>query len=192
MKSIVIALLLVSQYAYGQADSYDSELIKLAQVYKSYHVMKPTDSIYQKLDSIQVSDLLGAKAFITELIKENNNIADKKFVTKPDSSTLQNLYLIRGLTWNMFNRQFGGAERREFGLDSLLAESIDHKEQFANYYSMMYTSILNKNSPLDMSSVNFNLDDYGFTDAEKTIFFLESMETLGTMISGYFLSLIHI
>lgn len=187
MKYLAILIILISQSAYGQTDIYKSEIIKLAKIYKSYHVSQPTDSIYNQLDSIEIEELIGAKIFIKELIKEKNNIADDKFITKPDSSTLRNLYLIRGLTWNMFNSQFGGTENEKFGLDSLLAETTNYHEQFANYYSMLYTSILNKNRPLDMSTINFDLDKYNFeNDEEKGIFFLESMETLGTLISGYF------
>lgn len=187
MKYLAILLILNSQFAYSQTDAYKNDLIKLAKIYKSYHVIEPENSIYNQLDSIEIEELIGAKIFITELIKEKNSIADDKFITKPDSSTLKNLYLIRGLTWNMFNSQFGGTEKENFGLDSLMAEETNYHEQFANYYSMLYTSILNKNRPLDMSTINFDLDKYNFdSDDEKGIFFLESMETLGTLISGYF------
>ena len=188
MKLILILLLvLISQPSYSQNDVYTDELIKLAKIYKEYHTSEPADTIFQQLDSMNSSELIGAKTFIKELIQKNNNIADDEYISKPDSSTLWNLYLIRGLTWNMFNSQFGGVKKKEFGIDSLFAESIDYYEQFANYYSMLYTSILNKNRPLDISKINFDLNKYNFAnDTEKGIFFLESMETLGTLISGYF------
>ena len=103
MKYLTILIILVSQYAYGQTDAYKNELIKLAKIYKTYHVIEPTDSVYNQLDSIEVKELLRTKNFVKELIKEKNNITDFKFINKPDSLTLRSLYLIRGLTWNMFS-----------------------------------------------------------------------------------------
>ena len=141
MKYIAILFIFTTQFAYGQNDAYKNELIQLAKIYKNYHVIPPVDSIFNQLDSIQYTELIGAKNFIQELIKVKNNIADDEFITKPDSSTLRNLYIIRGLTWNMFNSTAGGIKRDRFGLDSLLAEKTNYHEQFANYYSMLFTSM---------------------------------------------------
>jgi len=188
MKLILpILFVFIFQLGYSQDNIYKSEVVKLAEIYKKYHVIEPNDSIYLKLDSIKHIDLKQAKTFITELIQKQNNIADDKFLNKPDSVTLHSLYLVRGLTWNMFNSQFSKTPMIAFGIDSLINEKVNYNEQFANYYSMLFTSILNKNRPLDMSKINFDLDNYNFeNDIEKGIFFLESMETLGTLISGYF------
>jgi len=185
LKYIILCLVL-NQIGYNQNSDYKAELIKLAEIYKKYHVVKPTTEVFAKLDSISSKELQGSKLFISELIQENNRITDSIYVVKPDSSTIRNLHLIRGLTWNMFNKEYFNESKKEYGLESLISENIDYKEQFANYYSMMWTSVLNKNKPFDMSKVDFNLNDYGFNKNEKAIFFLESMETLGTMISGYF------
>ncbi len=55
-----------------------------------------------------------------------------------------------------------------------------------SYYGMAFTSIGNKYRPLVRSAVNFKLDDFGLEDdTEKGVFFLESMNTFGTMIWGY-------
>jgi hypothetical protein len=182
----VVLFLFLNNIGYSQTSDYKSELIKLAEIYKKYHVAKPTNEVFTILDSIKLKELQGSKMFIKELIQDNNSITDSIYVSKPDSSTIRNLLLIRGLTWNMFNNDYFNEEEKEYGLDSLMKEEIEYEEQFANYYSMMWTSILNKNRPFDMSTVDFNLNNYGFDKNEKAIFFLESMETLGTMISGYF------
>jgi len=182
----IVLFVLINQIGFSQNELIKTQLIKLAEVYKEYHVADPTDEVFIKLDSINVDVLSHSKLFISELIKENNRITDSMYLVKPDSLTIRYLHVIRGLTWNMFNKEYHNTNLKEFGIDSLMNQKVDYKEQFANYYSMMWTSVLNKNRPFDMSSVNFSLDNYNFNYDEKAIFFLESMETLGTLISGYF------
>jgi len=182
----IVLLVLSTQMGFAQSLDYKTELIELAEIYKKYHVVKPTPEIFQQLDSITSEELLTSKLFIYELIQDNNKITDTPYLRKPDSTAIRNLHLIRGLTWNMFNKENFDLETNLYGLDSLLKDDVEYKEQFANYYSMMWTSVLNKNKPFDMSNVDFDLNNLGFDKNEKAIFFLESMETLGTLIAGYF------
>lgn len=181
---IILALLLAGQFAFGQQDNFKKELIELAKIYRNFHFRNdPPQDVFDQLNSISSSELLVSKDFIAELIKSNNLIATKKYLTKPDSTTLKSLFIIRGINWNMHD-----AEPKDnlMIIDSLLNEKTDNYELLSCYYGMIFTAVGNKNRPFDMSSVNFTLWDYNLkNDTEKGIFFLESMETFGSIIWGY-------
>lgn len=181
---IVFLLLFCGQILVGQEAIEKQELLFLAKVYKENHAGNPTNEVLLKLKSIKSPNLEGTRLFLSESILKNNSIATHKYLTKPDSSTLENLYIIRGLTWNMYSLN---KSDKTFGIDSLLNQKTKYNELLANYYSMLFISVSNKNEPFDMSDVNFNMNDYGLTNLEeKGIFYLESMKSFGSLISGYF------
>lgn len=181
---LLILLLTICQLSFGQDLRYKNELIDLARIYRNFHFSNnlPDDAMAQ-LNAISSPELAVSIKFIREVIRPNNNIATKEYLTKPDSVTLKNLYVIRGINYTMHD-----ANPPDFMqvADSLLSENTDYNELLSSYYGMIFTSVGNKNKPFDMSNVNFTLWDYNLqNDTEKGIFFLESMETFGTMIWGY-------
>lgn len=181
---LIIVILFFSQFSFGQDDTYKNELIELAKIYRNFHFRNtPPQDVFNQLNTISSTDLLTSKDFISELIKTNNSIATKKYLTKPDTITLKSLYIIRGINWNMHEAD---PKDNLSVIDSLLHEQTDYYELLSCYYGMIFTAVGNKNRPFDMSSVNFTLWDYDLkNDTEKGIFFLESMETFGTLIWGY-------
>ena len=182
--TITIICFLISLSSIKSQSKYDIELIKLSEVYRKYHFSNaPPKDVFKELKKIKSPELKKSRDFIKELIKTNNDITTRKFLTKPDSTTLKSLYIIRGLNWNMHEAE---PKEEKFILDSLLMEHTDYYELLSCYYGMLFTSVGNKNRPFDMSTTNFKIDEYNLVDkTEKGIFFLESMETFGTMIWGY-------
>jgi hypothetical protein len=182
--TIIIVLIASVRLSYGQTTKFNSELVDLAKTYRSFHFSNnPPPDVFSQLNSMASPELIVAKEFITELIKTNNNLTSKKFLSKPDSVTLKSLYIIRGLNWTMHE-----ANPTDYNLliDSLLHENSDYNELLACYYGMLFSAIGNKNRPFDMEDINFSLWDYNLqNDTEKGIFFLMSMETFGTLIWGY-------
>ena len=92
---ILLILVLIIDFhdpiiAIGQNSSYENDLLSLAKIYKNNHVVEPKVEVFQKLDSIESTDLSGAKLFIKELIQENNEITSTKYLVKPDSITIWN------------------------------------------------------------------------------------------------------
>lgn len=172
------------QLCYGQTSTFKSDLIDMAKIYRNFHFANnPPLDIDDQFKRITSPDLAVAKEFLSELIKTNNQIASKKYLTKPDSATLKNLYIMRGLNWNMYEDT---PADNELVADSLLHEKTDYNELLSCYYGLVFTSVGNKNKPFDMSQYNFTLWDYNLqNDTEKGIFFLESMNTFGTLIWGY-------
>lgn len=181
---VIIAFFLLIQSAFGQNLDYKKELVDLAKIYRNFHFRNdPPQDVFNQLKSIKSPNLFLTKEFITELIKPNNDIATKKYLSKPDSVTLKSLYVIRGINWNLHEAN----HKDNFVIiDSLLDENTNYYEMLSCYYGMIYSAVGNKNKPFDMSNVNFTLWDYNLeNDIEKGVFFLESMETFGTMIWGY-------
>lgn len=71
-------------------------------------------------------------------------------------------------------------------IDSLKASEIPKNELVDCYYSMLFTSIGNKNQPFNLSKFDFKLKDYNLSnDTEKGIFFLQCIDICGTTIWGY-------
>jgi len=183
MKKIFIVLLLAfSNISYSQ--TINQELILLAQIYRSYHFSNtPSTSVFDQLRTIKNDDLKIPSEIISELIKTNNQIATKKYLTKPDASTLKNLFIIRSINWNM--HEADPIDNNKL-IDSLNNSNTDYLELLSCYYGMVFTAVGNKNQPLDMSNVNLNLSDYNLeNDEEKGVFFLESMDTFGMYIWGF-------
>lgn len=180
----LIVTVLVISVTHGQSQTLNDELIKLAKIYKNFHFSNdPPKEAIDQLNSIKSPDLQVAKEFIAELIKKNNKVATTKFLTRPDSITLKNLFTIRSINWNLFESEPKDNNKL---IDSLSAFPSTGYEQLSCYYGLLFGSVGNKNTPLDMSNINFTLDNYGLKDdTEKGILFLESMETFGSMIWGY-------
>lgn len=181
---LLILLILISQIAFAQDMKYKNELIDLAKIYRNFHFNNnPPTEVFDQLNSISSPGLQVSKKFIAEVIKGNNKIATREYLTKPDSVTLKSLYVMRGLNWNMHE---ANAMDNLILADSLLNEKTDYYELLSCYYGIIFTSVGNKNKPFDMSQFNFTLWDYNLqNDIEKGIFFLESMDTFGSMIWGY-------
>lgn len=181
MKTLIY-LLLISQITFAQ-DNFKEEITFLAKTYHEYHSSNPSEEVFVELKSIKSTQLKTAKYFIEELIQPKNEIASTKYLTKPDTATLRNLYIIRALNYNMYEDEPKDSNHL---LDSLLNNSNNYHELISCYYGILFTAISNKNRPLKMSKYNFTLNEYELdNDVEKGIFFLESMEMFGTLIWGY-------
>lgn len=179
---MLLLLLAVAHLSFAQ--QFNNEVIELAKIYRNFHFRNdPSMEVAARLQAITDPQLAAAKKVVAELIKPNNQIASRAYLTKPDSATLKNLYIVRALNWSMYE-----AEPQEPALiiDSLQKEQTGYYELLACYYSMIFTSVGNKNRPFDMSEVNFTPGEYNLqNDTEKGIFFLESMNLFGTLIWGY-------
>lgn len=183
MKQLFTVMLLVVATT-GHSQTLNDELIKLAKIYRNFHFgSDPTKETMDQLNSIKSEELKASTEFISELIKKNNRIATNRFLTRPDSITIKHLFTIRSINWNMHEAD---PTDNNALIDSLNKFPASTYEQLACYYGMLFTSIGNKNTPLNMSDVNLSIEAYGLKDdTEKGIFFLEGMQTFGMMIWGY-------
>lgn len=184
IKKIFTTLTFLVLVTGGYSQNLNDELIKLAKIYRNFHFTNdtPKEAIDQ-LNAVSSKELQNSKVFIGELIKKNNKIATLQFLSRPDSITVKHLFTIRSINWNMYEAE----PLDNYALiDSLNKFPASTYEQLACYYGMLFVSIGNKNTPLNMSSINLTLDNYGLNDdTEKGIVFLKGMETFGSMIWGY-------
>lgn len=184
MNKLILTLCFLCTATLGFSQVPNEQLISLAKIYRSYHFSNsPTEQVFAELNSIESEELKPAARFIAELIRSNNQIATKQYLTKPDSQTLETLFIIRSISWNI--READPIDNAVL-IDSLRSAETDYLELLACYYDMAFISVGNKNRPLNMSEVSLNMDEYNLAnDAEKGVFFLVSMNTFGTYIWGY-------
>jgi hypothetical protein len=184
MKRTLLSLLLLTFSIVSFSQVKNKELISLAKTYRSYHFSNtPSQKVFDELNTIGSDQLKTSAKFISELIRSNNQIATKKYLTKPDTNTLKNLFIIRSINWNL--HEADPVDNNEL-IDSLSNDEVNDLELLACYYGMVFTSVGNKNRPLNMSQINLDINDYNLeSDEEKGVFFLKSMNTFGTYIWGY-------
>jgi len=184
MKQFLTVLLLLVVVTAGHSQTLNDELIKLAKIYRNFHFSNdPPKEAVDQLNSIKSEGLNTSKEFISELIKRNNKVATQRFLARPDSITIKHLFTIRSINWNMHEAD---PMDNHALIDSLNRFPASTYEQLACYYGMLFVSIGNKNTPLNMSDINFSIETYGLKDdVEKGIFFLKGMETFGMMIWGF-------
>jgi len=183
MKNIITIILLISTFScFSQAKQ--SELVLLAEAYHKYHHTNNIDnSIFEKIDNISSPELVKEKEFIAELIKPNNDILNIKFITKPDINTLENIFIIRALNYNMFKDK---PIKNNKVIEQLKSEQISYQEMLSAYYNMIFGVLINKHEDLDLSQNSFDLNNLNLsTKQEKGIFFLTSMERFSSDIWGY-------
>ena len=177
-----IILLILTISCFSQAKQ--SDLVLLAEAYHKYHHTNNIDySIFEKIDKISSTELDEEKEFIAELIKPNNDILNTKYLTKPDLSTLENMFIVRALNYNMFKNNPISNKKV---IEKVKADQISYQEMLSAYYNMIFGVLVNKHEDLDLSKVSFDLNNLNLsTKQEKGIFFLTSMESFGTDIWGY-------
>lgn len=183
MKNITTILLLISTFScFSQAKQ--SELVLLAEAYHKYHYTNNIDnSIFEKIDKISSPELFKEKEFIAELIKPNNDILNVKFLTKPDITTLENIFIIRALNYNMFKDK---PIKNNKVIEQVKSEQISYQEMLSTYYNMIFGVLINKHEDLDLSQKSFDLVNLNLTTKqERGIFFLTSMERFGSDIWGF-------
>ncbi len=183
-KIILLILVLITNIQLTKATELNSELIELAKVYRNFMFRNnATDYAFEKLEKINSSELQKTVAFIKEAITTNNNLTTDKFLILPDKETLYQIYIIRRINWNI--REENPKNNEELILE-LRNKNVPRYELIDSYYSMLFSSVGNKNQPFDLSEVDFRIDNYKLNDdTERGIFFLKTMQFCGTTIWGY-------
>ncbi|MBI3234219.1 MAG: hypothetical protein HYZ42_09290 [Bacteroidetes bacterium] len=172
---LFILFVLIAHVSFGQESKYKNELINLANIYHNFQGSSElTSEVTNQLNSISTPNLFGAKKFISEFIKTDNQLLTKEHLSKPDSITLKNLFIIRGINWNMYE---ANPTDNILVIDSMLGENTEYYEHLSCYYDMLFGKVGNNYRSFDMSKINFTMSDYNLqNDVEKGIFFLESHE----------------
>lgn len=176
MKNLITFILLIlTLNCFSQEKN--SDLILLADAFHKYHAWSIDDnSIFDRINNIKAKDLQDEKEFIGELIKSNNDILNPKYLAKPDSSTLKNIFIIRGINYNLYSEN---PKDNNLVIEELKNKDISHSELLACYYDLIFSILVNKHDDLDMSTIDFQFSKLKlFTKEEKEIFFLSSLKSI--------------
>ena len=165
-------------------DMHNSKIIELSKSYKNYMFRNEPNANYIKsFTKGESDDEKNIVNFIKESISTNNNLLTNKYLTRPNDNILKQIYIIRHVNYNL--RENDLIDNNKL-IDSLRVKEIPTYELLQGYYSMLFTSIGNKNRPLNLSKTDLKINDYQFNDdTEKGIFFLTAMSNFGKFIWGY-------
>lgn len=166
------------------ANELDEGIIELGKIYRNFVFQNnPNESVFKRLNEIQVAELENTKLFIKECITLNNALTSETFLRLPDEQTLVNLYLIMKVNSNI--REKEPRDNHEL-IREWRGKNVSRYELVENYYSMVFGGIGNKNQPFDLSETDFVIDNYNLADdTEKGIFFLTAMNLCYYTIWGY-------
>jgi hypothetical protein len=159
-------------------------LIKSAKAYKDFMFRnEATKADIKELDNNVPERLRPVADFIAEAIKSNNKIFTSKYLSRPSSTVLKDIFIVRAINLNI--RQDSPADNNKL-IDSLNNAVISDYELLDNYYEMIFTAVGNKNQPFDLRKADLKLNEYGLKDdTEKGIVFLRCFEFCGKTIWGY-------
>lgn len=159
-------------------------LLDLARFYKDNIFMnEPTKEAVKSLETNVPDSLAQVRNFIIETATPNNDLLKKAFLVLPEERSLKQLHRIRQLDLEL--RKNGDSRLVSFQ-DSLDAHPPHRQELVRNYYTMLFTSVGNKNKPFDLSRVDIRLSELGLTnDGERAVVFLECMDLCRSVIWGY-------
>lgn len=185
MKRIIFTFLATSLtlLTFGQVTE-SQKMIELGRTYKDFMFRnEPTKDVLKEIKSNIPQNLKLAAEFITQSITNKNKLLTQPFLSRPESSVLKQLFIIRAINLNLRNENRVDNNKL---IDSLSNEDIPNYELIDNYYDMLFTSIGNKNQPFNLSNTDLKIKDYNLKDeTEKGIFVLKAISFCGTTIWGY-------
>jgi hypothetical protein len=185
MKPIFFFLLFILPVSFCSAQSPENAyLIQAAKSYKDFMFRNEAIKADIKVLNSNVPERLKPLAeFIAETIQSDNKIFTSKYLNRPASTVLKDIYIVRAINLNI--RQENPSDNNKL-IDSLNNALISDYELVDNYYSMIFTAVGNKNQPFDMKKSDLKLNEYGLKDdTEKGIVFLRCFEFCGKTIWGY-------
>lgn len=186
MKNLIIILsLFISSFLFGQNIDRTDEIINLAKFYKNNHGFLSADISSKKdFEKYKGTDFEHIANFVLECCLKNNEIATDKYLTKPDSISLKLFHTIIMVNYNMFSPT---PEENGKVVYRYLNEDVGIFEQIDQYYSSLFTSVVNKNRPFDYSKEDWNLDRFQLkNEQEKAIFFMTFVDHVASQISSYY------
>lgn len=136
----------------------------------------------------QVKELKEVKSFFEEFFKRQNQILTDEFLKRPSNNTLVGHYLHKKLKWNSFNGPNVGIKKLKNikVVKDELKNLPNEKELLSHYYLSIFSDVLNKQSPMNLSEKNINLEKLNLkNDTEKGILILCATRFIGQQVGSY-------
>lgn len=183
-KAVLILLAISFTFLSNGQTNENQKLIDLGKAYKNFMFRnEPTKEFVKEIQSDIPEKLKAATNFIVQTITTDNDLLKEQYLILPDNSTLKFIYIIEFVNYNI--RKENPADNNKL-IDSLKISDISKNELVDAYYSMLFSSVGNKNKPFNFSKLDFRLNNYDLVnDTEKGIFFLRCMRYCGSEIWGY-------
>src|SRR5690554_6894243 len=172
MKNFLLIIFIFTLYVNGYAQHSKEDINKLVQLAEIYSnddngLNKDFVPSIEKLRTKKLNHIIDALILIS---KGDMKILSPEFLTKPDSTELKYWYVIREIHYN------NNSENKKFTSEEIankvLNEKIDEKWLLANYYYRLHGGFAKIFNDGDLSSLNFNLDEYGLkNEVERAILY---------------------
>jgi hypothetical protein len=135
----------------------------------------------------KIDDFKKIERFFVNLIQKRTTLISDTFLTKPSDNLLFAHYLNLMFQWNKHNPAAGLEKLSDKKVVKNTVSNLPKRhELLAFYYLTVFSHTLNNSRPLNLSSVNINLENLNLSDdTEKTILFLCAMRHLGRQVYYY-------
>lgn len=170
-----IILLITAITCFGQIKISDKDfnnLIKTGELYygegKLITQERESKKFYKQLEKLRTPELENLINTFAAIRSGKNDILDEKYLKRPENKDLIYWYVIREIFYNM--NDSNNVDNKIIA-DSVLNTPIDERALLDNYYYRIRSGI-NLDLPNDLSSFNYDIENYGFkNEREKAIFF---------------------
>jgi len=164
--------------AFGQSQNQDFEnLVRLGEIY-SKNVNASGDEFKKTIDELRTPNLNHIIDALIAVGEADKKLLTKEFLTKPSEMELKYWYVLREIHYNNQSKE-KEPRPNDIVAKEILAKDIDSRWLLNNYYYRIHGGIAKIFNTEDLSSYNFNLDDYGLeNETEKAILFFSITNSL--------------
>lgn len=172
MKTFLLTFFIFAFYLNGNGQYKKDEikkLVQLAEIYSNDNNGFSKDFVpsIEKLRTNKLNHIIDALIFVS---KGDRKILSAEFLSKPDSTELKYWYVIREILYN--NKSENRKLTSEEVANKVLNEKIDERWLLDNYYYRLHGGFAKIFNDSDLSSLNFNLDEYALkNEVEKAILY---------------------
>lgn len=164
--------------AWGQNQNQDFEnLVKLGEIY-SKNVNASGDEFKNAVNELRTPSLNHIIDALIAVGESDKKLLTKEFLTKPTKMELKYWYVLREIHYNNQSKE-KKPRPNDIVAKEVLEKDIDIRWLLDNYYYRIHGGIAQMFNTEDLSTYNFNLDDYGLeNETEKAILFFAVTNSL--------------
>ncbi|WP_196890440.1 hypothetical protein [Aureivirga marina] len=178
MKKIFsLFVILFSVFSFAQKNPDLQNLVKISEIY-SKAGMKKGKAYKDSLNELRTSNLAHLVDAFIAVAEADQKLLTKEFLSKPSEKELKYWYIIKEIHFNNRSENKNPRPNIEIALE-VLEKEIDSRNLLNNYYASIMNGVKMIFNEVDLSSKNFNLNEYGLkNDTEKAILFFNLSQAL--------------
>ena len=162
----------------GQENNSDfKNLVQLGDIY-SKNVNATGEDFKNAVDALRTPGLNHIIDALIAVGEADEKLLTKKILSKPSAQELKYWYVIREIHYNNLPESAEDKSSEQVAEETLQKE-VDSRWLLDNYYYRIQSGIAKLFNEKDLSTYDFNLDDYGLeNDIEKAILYLSVSNAL--------------